>query len=91
MNKAEKIDLIKSILDEVGTIHATSTTPEKLNSLSIAKDLIQSYTLPKNPTYDEVNINNAKVMLNVVVATYPNKIAFFVCQSLELALSELLK
>jgi hypothetical protein len=91
MSKAEKIDLIKSLLDEVGTIHVTSTIPEKLTALSIAKDLIQSYNMPKNPTYDEVNINNAKVMLNVVVATYPDKVAFFVCQSLELALSELLK
>jgi hypothetical protein len=91
MNKAEKIDLIKSLLDELATIEVTSNLNHKLDVLALAKDLIQPYAMPKAPTYDEVNINNAKVMLNVVVATYPDKVAFFVCQSLEMALSELLK
>jgi hypothetical protein len=91
MTKAEKINLVTSLLDEAGTIHATSTIPEKLAVLDTAKNLIKSFAMPKTPTLDEVNINNAKVMLNVVVATYPDKVAFFVCQSLELALTELLK
>jgi hypothetical protein len=91
MNKAEKIDLIKFLLDELATIDVTSNLKHKLDVLATAKEIIQSYAMPKAPTYDEVNINNAKVMLNVFVAIYPDKVAFFVCQSLEMALSELLK
>lgn len=92
MNKAEKINLTKSLLDEFATIKVTSNLNHKLHILELAKDLLEPFYIDKNPTIDEVNLTNVKVLLSGIsrIAT-PDKVVFFCCHSLELALSELLK
>lgn len=91
MNKAEKIHLIQTVLDEVNTMHAIDTYTDKCDTLYNAKALLRLYTFPTNANAIDLNINNAKAILQAVVIPNPDKVAFFVCQSLEMALSELLK
>lgn len=92
MNKAEKIELTKSLLDEFATIGVTANINQKLHILELAKELLEPFHVAKNPTIDEVNITNVKILLSGIdrIAT-PDKVVFFCCHSLELALSHLLK
>ena len=92
MNKAEKIELTKSLLDEFATIGVTANLNQKIHVLELAKELLEPFQVAKNPTIDEVNLTNVKIILSGIsrIAT-PDKVVFFCCHSLELALSELLK
>jgi hypothetical protein len=92
MNKTQKIELVKALLDEFATIGVTTNINHKTHVLELAKELLEPFHVAKNPTIDEVNLTNVKVILSGIsrIAS-PDKVVFFCCHSLELALTELLK
>ena len=65
MNTTQKIDLIRSILDELATVGYLSNQRHKLQSLQIIRMLLSDFSLPLNPTKADATIQIIKMLSTV--------------------------
>ena len=65
MNTTQKIDLIRSILDELATVGYLSNQRHKLQSLQIIRMLLSDFSLPLNPTKADATIQSIKMLSTV--------------------------
>lgn len=90
MTKAEKIELIRSIMDELATIGYLDNSRSKRTAIDIVKDYLQGFIIPTNPTKADLYINDAKVIVCAPTGVFAN-ILQLANGFLELALTELHK
>ena len=90
MNKAEKIELIRSIMDELATIGYLDTNRSKHTAIDVVKDYLQGFIIPVNPSKADLYINDAKVIVCAPTGVFAD-ILQLANGFLELALTELHK
>lgn len=65
MTTTQKIDLVRSILDELATVGYLSNQRYKLQSLQNIRTLLSDFSLPVSPTKADATIQSIKMLSTV--------------------------
>lgn len=60
-----KIDLMRSLLDELATVECDSENHHKKGSIKVVRELLEDYQLPKKPTKGDYTIKSIKLLANL--------------------------
>lgn len=90
MNKAQKMELVKSVLDELAIIGYLDSLRCKREAVALVKTYLQPFEMPKYPTKADVYINQVKSLVNSTDKDF-SACLYLASQSLENALTELQK
>lgn len=90
MTKRMKIELIRSVMDELAVIAYLENPKDKTKAIELINDYLANFTLPDKPQRYDYCLNNAKV--SAKLGNQKNsKLLPFVLKELETALSLLRK